>query len=109
MKSSNTIAKKAKNQAKSRQVRTRFSPFATRGLYEQQNSKNQAKSRQVWTRFSPFATHEIKQYHSNKDAQIKQSQGESERGFVLCPGVTLDEIDGEMMQKKQNQAKRSQV
>ena len=29
MKSSNTIAKKATNQGKSRQVRTRFSPFAT--------------------------------------------------------------------------------
>jgi hypothetical protein len=29
MKSSNTIAKKATNQGKSRQVRMRFSPFAT--------------------------------------------------------------------------------
>jgi hypothetical protein len=55
--------------------------------------------------FSPFATHEIKQYNSKKNAQIKQSQGESERGFVLCPGVTLDKINGEKTHKKQKSSK----
>jgi hypothetical protein len=36
---------------------------------------------------------------SNKNAQTKESQGESERGFVVSPGVTLDKINGKMTQK----------
>jgi hypothetical protein len=46
---------------------------------------------------------------AKKNAQIKESQGESERGFVVSPGVTPDEINGKMMQKSKNQSKRSQV
>jgi hypothetical protein len=46
---------------------------------------------------------------AKKNAQIKESQGESERGFVVSPGVTPDEINGKMTQKSKNQSKRSQV
>jgi hypothetical protein len=38
------------------------------------NSKNQAKSSEVLTRFSPFATGEIKQYHGQKK---RTNQGKS--------------------------------
>jgi hypothetical protein len=42
---------------------------------------------------------------AKKNAQIKESQGESERGFVVSPGITLDKINGKMMQKKQKSIK----
>jgi hypothetical protein len=42
---------------------------------------------------------------AKKNAQIKESQGESERGFVVSPGVTPDEINGKMTQKKQKSIK----
>jgi hypothetical protein len=46
---------------------------------------------------------------AKKNAQIKQSQGKSERCFVLHPGITPDKINGEITQKnakiKQNTAK----
>jgi hypothetical protein len=71
------------------------------GVSKEENPKHQAKSSQVFTRFSPFATPEIKWYHSKKNAQIKQSQGESEWGFVLRPGVILDEINGKITQKSE--------
>jgi hypothetical protein len=69
MKSSNTIAKKEKNQAKSSQVRTRFSPFATQGLDEQYNSK------------------------------IKQSQAKSERGFRPSPRMKSSNMIATKMHK----------
>jgi hypothetical protein len=42
---------------------------------------------------------------AKKNAQIKESQGESERGFVVSPGVTPDEINGKTTQKKQKSIK----
>jgi hypothetical protein len=78
MKSSNTIAKKAKNQGKSSRLQTRF---------------------------SPFAAHEIKGHTSNKIAKIKQCQAKSERGSVLRPAVTLDKINGKMTQNRQKSSK----
>ena len=73
------------------------------------SSKNQAKSRRVLTRFSPFTTDKIKPYHIKKNAEIKESQGESERGFAVSPAITPDKVNGKMTQKCKNQAKRSQV
>jgi hypothetical protein len=43
MKSSNAIAKKATNQGKSRQVRTRFSPFATHEIKQKSQKSSKVK------------------------------------------------------------------
>jgi hypothetical protein len=42
---------------------------------------------------------------SNTIEQIKQSRAKSERGFVLRPAITPDEINGKMTQKMQKSRK----
>jgi hypothetical protein len=42
---------------------------------------------------------------AKKNAEIKESQGESERGFVISPGITIDKINGKTTQKKQKSIK----
>jgi hypothetical protein len=85
---SNQIAKITQNQANSERGLVLATPV-TPGIQIAKNAKNQAKSSQFRTRFSPFATavvhHNMNMKHPN--SKNKQNQANSERGFVLATAV----------------------
>jgi hypothetical protein len=84
------IAKNAKNQAKSSQFRTRFSPFATPANHSNTklpNSKKTQKSRKI----KPIPNEVLSSPRLStitKNAKIKQNQANFERGSVLAMPVT---------------------
>jgi hypothetical protein len=83
---SNQIAKITQNQANSERGFVLATPVTT-DIQIAKNAKNQAKSSQFRTRFSPFATAVVHLNLKLPNSKIKQNQANSKRGFILATAV----------------------